>query len=99
MYKLYGEIAGWKMLDISSNEGDILQTIGEYLSDSENMHFLIVKNENDTDEPYKAIRSIDDYVHYLGEYNRRLKEMSCIELREEMMDIVYDKPKVKTNRR
>lgn len=96
MYKLYGEIAGWKMLDISANEGDMLITMDEYLKDNEKIHFLIIKHENNTDEPYKSIRSMEDYVSYLEEYNKRtqLMNMSCVDLKRD----IVGKQRTKTRR-
>lgn len=84
------------MLDISSNEEDMLTTMEEYLKDNEDIHFLIIKQENNTDEPYKSIRSIEDYTNYLEEYNHRLEimNMSCVDLKRD----IVGKQKTKTRR-
>ena len=100
MFKLYAMASVPTMIDKASNEYDICDTIGEYIKRDPNERFIIVKRENKTDEVYRAIRSMDDYVDYYQELrDRSLKEMSCMELRQQMMDIVYDKPKVKIKKR
>lgn len=100
MFKLYAMASVPTMIDKASNEYDICDTIGEYIKRDPYERFLIVKRENNTDEVYRAIRSMDEYVDYYQELmNRRLKEKSCVELKREMMDIVYDTPKSKVKRR
>ena len=97
MFKLYGEIAGWKMLDLSADEFDIIATMGEYLQENENIRFLIIKSTDIGDEPYKSIRSMQQYIEYSQEYYERtkLENKNIMELKKEMMDIVYEKPKTK----
>lgn len=100
MFKLYAMASMPTLIDKASNEYDICDTIGDYIKDNPEERFLIVKRENNTDEVYRAIRSMDEYVDYYQELmNRRLKEKSCVELKREMMDIVYDTPKPKVKRR
>lgn len=100
MFKLYGEIAGWKLLDLGSDEFDMIATIGEYLQENENTRFLIIKSTDDGDEPYKSIRSMEQYIEYSQEYYERIKleNKNAMELKKEMMDIVYGKTKTKRNK-
>lgn len=81
MYKLY-EMSIVSEIDRSENEGDIIDTIGEYLSYDPNCTFLIKKDE----ELYRSIRSIKAYIDYVEEYNQRIKDMSCIELKKEIVN-------------
>lgn len=90
MFRLYGNIAGWKMLDLSADEFDIIATMGEYLQENENTQFLIIKSTETTDEPYKSIRSMEQYMEYSREYYERIKlqNKTCMELKKEMFDIM-----------
>lgn len=93
MFRLYGNIAGWKMLDLSGDEFDIIATMGEYLQENENTQFLIIKSTETTDEPYKSIRSMEQYMEYSREYYERIKlqNKTCMELKQEMFDIMDGK--------
>lgn len=98
MFRLYGNIAGWKMLDLSADEFDIIATMGEYLQENENTQFLIIKSTENTDEPYKSIRSMEQYMDYAHEYYERIKlqNKTCMELKQEMFDIMdNNKPKTR----
>lgn len=98
MFRLYGNIAGWKMLDLSGDEFDIIATMGEYLQENENICFLIIKQDQYGDEPYKSIRSVEQYMDYAHEYYERIKlqNKTCMELKKEMFDIMdNNKPKTR----
>lgn len=96
MFKLYAMASMPTLIDKASNEYDICDTIGDYIKDNPEERFLIVKRENNTDEVYRAIRSMNEYVDYYQELmNKRLKEKSCVELKREMMEIAYVRPKIK----
>ena len=60
------------MLDLSGDEFDIIATMGEYLQENENTQFLIIKSTETTDEPYKSIRSMEQYMEYSREYYETL---------------------------
>ena len=93
VYRLYGDIAGKKLLDVSENEKDIIDTMGEYLKTNKELHFSIVKQKNKKDEPIlKGVWGMQGYIEYLKDYKLRLE--TCIELKREILDL-KEKPKVK----
>ena len=97
MFRLYGEIAGWKLLDLSADEFDMIATMGEYLQENENTRFLIIKSTEIGDEPYKSIRSMEQYMEYSKDFyeRKKIENKTAMELKKEMMNIVYDEPKTK----
>lgn len=100
MFRLYGNIAGWKLLDLGSEEFDMMATMEEYLQKDENICFIMIKTDENGDEPYKSIFGRESYVKYLDEYYKRtMKDKKIMELRKEMMDIVYNEPKSKVKKK
>ena len=100
MFRLYGNIAGWKLLDLGAEEFDMMATMEEYLQNDENICFLLIKTNEYGDEPYKSVHGREEYVKYLDDfYKRTMKDKKIMELRKEMMDIVYEEPKTKVKRR
>lgn len=98
-YRLYKTSGGYEYITTDDDESKICLTIGNRLKQDPNERFMIIKNFNNGDEAYKGIRSQEDYIEYREELdkrteNKRLSNMSAMELRKEMMDIVYGKPKV-----
>lgn len=69
MYKLYGNIAGWKLIDISKDEKDIIDTLTLYVENNHTMDYMIIKQLRDRDELYKCILNEQDYRNYLEEYS------------------------------
>ena len=97
MFRLYGNIAGWKLLDLGAEEFDMMATMEEYLQMNENACFMIIKTDEYGDEPYKSIHGREDYVKYLDEYYKKLsKNKTCVELKREILDMQgVETPKVK----
>lgn len=98
MYRLY-DINEKKLLDESYREEDIINTLAEYMKAYINMGYEIERDE----ESYKRIMSVADYYHYVNDYTvkqntERLKQMSCLELKREMLDLT-DKPRVRIKRK
>ena len=86
MYRLYANIAGKKLLDVSENEKDIIDTMGEYLKTNKELHFSIVKQNGKKDTPVlKGVWGIQGYIEYLEDYKIRLK--TCTELKDEITKI------------
>lgn len=81
MFKLY-EMYTASEIDKSNNEGDIIESIGDYISYNSDNIFLTVTKDM---EHHRSVRSIDDYIAYVEDYNQRLKNMSCIELKKEIV--------------
>ena len=60
MFRLYGNIAGWRALDEKEKEKDIIETMIDYSNDTGSYDYLITKvrgerNTNYKESPYKRI--------------------------------------------
>lgn len=75
----------------NENEGIIANTLkNQYKQDDE---YMIIERVNKGDKIVMGIRNFGDLEIYLQKFKKkRLEEMSCVELKKEMMDIVFDKP-------
>ena len=71
MYKLYGNIEGWKELDQSNDEMDLVDTMGYYISNNCEINFIIKKETKDTDIIYKTIKTHKEYILYLQEVTQK----------------------------
>lgn len=75
MFKLYD----WNtmtILDMSPNEQDIIDTIGELVSKNKEVRLKIIyyNQETDTDEYYRKVNDIKDYYKYLKDFLNRKKD-------------------------
>lgn len=98
MWYLYTAIGTRTCLQKSPAEEDIALELESWIEKDPEMWFLIVHYDEITTEPQSwLIRSDKDYAGYLeGYYQRIMKNKTCMELKKEMMDIVYgEEPKVK----
>lgn len=93
MYRLY-DMNERKLLDMSMNEQEIIDTLAEYMKAYLNIRYKIVYHDEETNEDilYKKINSVSDYYVYVNEYTERkstelLKQMSCQELKREMLEL------------
>lgn len=88
-FRLYGNIAGWKLLDLGADEFDLITTMEEYMQKDENIYFLIIKEDQDGDEPYKSIRSRKQLDEYEQEFYERknLENKTIMELKKEMFEL------------
>lgn len=85
MYKLYLDKGIRKVIDISENEQDIIDTMGEYLKSDNDLWFLVKERVNGGDNIKGFIRGYEDYIKYVECYNERLKKLSCIELKQDIV--------------
>lgn len=88
MFKLYTDKGTRKMIDISESEQDIIDTMGDYFRSDLEARFLIIESRKDGDNLRGFIRGIEEYTSYVENYNERLKEKSCVELKTDMMQKV-----------
>ena len=93
MFKLYIDKGTRKMIDVSQSEQDIIDTMGDYLRDDENSRFLIIENTEEGDWIKDRVIGWIEYATYVEEYNRKLKEMSCVELKSQIVKNVKVKRK------
>ena len=77
MYRLYGNINGWKLLEVvEDNELELIRTMLEYVKNYMRAEFIIVKHENDMDIPYKSIQTEQELIEYIEEYEEREKNVN-----------------------
>lgn len=91
MYKLYANVAGWKKVDISLDEKDIVDTMIKGYEKFKIFDYMIIKRENETDEVYKRTRTEEDFKEYLQDFKERTKpipldDMSCVELKRYILN-------------
>lgn len=89
MFKLYGNVAGWKKLDIATDERQIVSTMIDYSNKFNFYDYMIIQREQETDTIYKRIRSQEEFSSYLVEYQHRIKpleDMSCVSLKKYILD-------------
>ena len=85
MYKLYSNNNVRTMIDASENEQDIIDTIGDYLKTDINSRFIVIYSQKRGDCIHAIINKPEDYVEYLKNYKEKLKNMSCVELKKEIV--------------
>lgn len=85
MFKLYGNVAGWKKIDIATDERQIISTMIDYSNKFNFYDYMIIQREQETDMIYKRIRNQEEFSSYLVEYKHRtlkpLEDMSCVDLK------------------
>ncbi len=85
MFKLYGNVAGWKKIDIALDERQIVGTMIDFSNKYNFYDYMIIQREQETDMIYKRIRNQEEFSSYLVEYKHRtlkpLEDMSCVDLK------------------
>lgn len=95
MFRLY-DMSARELIIAHKNEDVIYNTVINYYKKNPDSYLYIIKRENKGDAPYIAIRNEKDLEFYKKMYEyRKLTNMSCIELKREILDLA-EKPKVKT---
>lgn len=75
MFRLYGDIKGWKLIKLSEDEFEIIDILGEYIKKYKQINYIIIKNEDGSDFTYKVIYRKEQYYEYLYEYKNAIE--SC----------------------
>lgn len=89
MFKLYGNVAGWKKIDIATDERQIVSTMIDYSNKFNFYDYMIIQREQETDMIYKRIRNQEEFSAYMVEYKHRIKpleDMSCVSLKKYILD-------------
>lgn len=93
MFRLYGNIAGWRALDEKEKEKDIIETMIDYSNDTGIYDYFITKvrgerNTSYKEAPYKRIIGKKQFANYLNKYKekQRLNDMSCVELKRYILN-------------
>ena len=71
MFHLYGNIAGWKELDVSKDEIDIINSIERFKNGNIKSDFLVIDRHPFIDLVHKCIQSDKDFEDYKKEYKQK----------------------------
>lgn len=83
MFRLYGNISGWKLLEVvEDNELELIRTMLEYLKNYMRAEFIIIKQEQDMDIPYRSIQSELELAEYIEEYEERESNVNLCRCRK-----------------
>lgn len=83
MYRLYGNISGWKLLEVvEDNELELIKTMLEYVKNYMRAEFIIIKHEEDMDIPYRSIQTEQELIEYIEEYEERGKNVNISKCRK-----------------
>lgn len=82
MFKLYSCNDGWKKLDQSYCECDIVNTMIDYHDKYKLNDFMVIKRINGSDEFWARTRNEEEYQEYMQDFN--LRNESCIDLKDEI---------------
>ena len=65
MFKLYSMGKGIKLLDQSQDEQDIKDTLGEYMSLSDTIDYMVIESTMFGDNTKALIKNFGDYMDYV----------------------------------
>lgn len=80
-----------RLIDKSEFELEIINTIGEYISEDPTERFLVIEKTKQGDNTKAYIRNLDDYLKYAENY--KLRQESCVELKRNITKNVKVKTK------
>ena len=87
MFKLYLNKGTRTQIDEQYDEYEIIKTMGDYLKNDTEERFMIVEYKDKIPD-VKLVNGLLEYTLYVENYNERLKEKSCVELKTDMMQKV-----------
>ena len=86
MYRLYDYDTN-ESLKESPYESVVFNKLCELMENSVGQRYLLLWDDEETKAPdWISIRSVRDFYNYALDYNNRLKQMSCMELKKEMLE-------------
>lgn len=101
MWYLYTALGTRTRLQESDVEEDIALELDNWIQKDPNMwYFIVYYGEINSEPKTRLIRKNEDYLEYMKSYYKRaMQNKTCMELKKEMMDIVYDEPKPKVKKK
>lgn len=83
MYRLYGNIAGWKLIDRCFNEEQLINDMIDFSNKYNFYDYLIIEHLDNTDYPYKRIFNKEEFEQMLYEYKttKDIPDISAVELK------------------
>ena len=86
MYILY-DYDVFSQIEKSMDEADIVEAMSVLIQKNIGQRFLIQHINEQTNIPETtSIKNVRDYYNYVLDYNERLKNMSCVELKESILE-------------
>ena len=93
MYRLYDYDTNERLKE-SPYESVVFNELCKYMENSVGQRYLLLWDDDETKTPdWISIRSVRDFYNYALDYNRRLKEKSCMELKSEIVTLARRKKK------
>lgn len=91
MFKLYTSVGRWQLLDICSNEKEVVYSMIDYANKCHLYDYLIIERTDNTDLIHKRIRDEKGFKEYLLEVKERytptpIDDMSCVELKKYILN-------------
>lgn len=89
MYKLYGNVAGWKKISIAVDKQDIIKDMQDFSKAFNFYDFMIIKREHDTDTIDLRLYNQEQYMAYMEmveSEKKPLEDMSCVDLKKYILD-------------
>lgn len=83
MYRLYCNIAGWKLIDRCFNEEQLINDMIDFSNKYNFYDYLIIEHLDNTDYPYKRIFNKEEFEQMLYEYKitKDIPDISAVELK------------------
>lgn len=87
MYVLYDYDVYDKEILRSMDQYEIIEVMGKLMSKSIGQRFLIVHYDEITHAPETtSIKNVRDFYNYATDYNNKLKQESCVELKRKILE-------------
>lgn len=97
MYNLYINNNGWQLITKKEYEQEIVYELEYAYRHNKGGYYGITRDIGNGDEVVKFIRNEEDYNNYMQQYkNKMLKELSIIELKQQILDIKDDNSKLRS---
>ena len=77
MFRLYGNDNGMKLLDVSHDELDIVDTLGAYIGILDEIDYIVIENDGKSDDVKAVVKNYNDYLgykHSIYEHKRSLED-------------------------
>ena len=92
MFRLYGNDKGMKLLDVSHDEMDIVETLGSYIGILDEIDYIVIENNGKCDDIKEVIKNYNDYLGYKHSVFQKRNEKLEKDLREyRLEDIGFKK--------
>jgi len=88
MFKLMLNMGVPTVIDVSESKQDIIDTMGEYIKENPDYRFIVKEDsmgDRTKSDWAEYIYGSIEYAIYVQQYNETLKNMSCVELKRDIV--------------